>query len=866
MEYSPISVGSNDSGYVSNFGWGCDLPSSSYDGSHLHWKSFRQHVLEPHRIRIADSTPRDTLPDSFLALVEAGVKDVSRFESQAAAFREQVASGRAFGPSPLFPPNAIPPSNKAQGLAQCMLPAFSREPLPPRVTQHGGPLYELSVPRSSLGCGFSASALTGEELQRVPAFMVPTGTDINYDTGHITPDTPIYSPFLTFTRSFGVKELFLEAANNQCAIAGTWCLRAMHLLQTAAFPREIPGPSPLAFSCVIDNTFAIINLHWLDERQYYCMSPLCKFDLSNPDHFLKFLVWIEAIGQWAMQNLLPLIKNALQKLFVREPSPVNMPPTPEEFPIFLRLNTNPSPAEVILQSVRTTFDNVPWQIDSAECTPISSSTASWGSPATNDIHFTYPIHSGTAAAAYTQRIASALEEIRDLSQQLHILKRNFHNATNSTQSELGAVKTTLASVLCKQSGTSGGVGLNLVGSTEVWHKAGAVYTVPHTPAAAASLEGLKLPPSRPLPLKLMKPDSNSECEGSSVTSLGRSLPSSSNTAGTENEIPTPLPTSRRVTPPTPYTPYTLVPPPPPPEHSSRSLFKWSAMTLSAHMVASLIPVMSLRIIVLGMITEAAWLSFSSPHYGVSWEWIMRDLLRRLSPTSIPEHLNSLTTLVPDLTEDLLSSVDQPLQTARCGKTARDYLLCDYNRDGDSYRSPWSNEFYPALPAAAAEDAPYPSDRVRRLEVEANYAFDVYRQMYYEGGVGSVYLWDLTDGFAGVVLLKKQVGANDAADVSASASPSAGHYKLTSTVILHLARSPSGAKDDSMTLAGSMTRQVEADLVLVEDMEGKMRNMLQEVYFGKAKDVVGDVRSIQPLSGVNRDRDTQREVMQSMNAR
>ena len=26
--------------------------------------------------------------------------------------------------------------------------------------------------------------------------------------------------------------------------------------------------------------------------------------------------------------------------------------------------------------------------------------------------------------------------------------------------------------------------------------------------------------------------------------------------------------------------------------------------------------------------------------------------------------------------------------------------------------------------------------------------------YYEGGVSSVYLWDLDDGFAGVVLLKK----------------------------------------------------------------------------------------------------------------
>jgi hypothetical protein len=53
----------------------------------------------------------------------------------------------------------------------------------------------------------------------------------------------------------------------------------------------------------------------------------------------------------------------------------------------------------------------------------------------------------------------------------------------------------------------------------------------------------------------------------------------------------------------------------------------------------------------------------------------------------------------------------------------------------------------------------------------------------------------------------------------------------------------------------MVRQVEADMAveddtshvanigkMVEDMELKMRNLLQEVYFGKAKDVVGDLRS------------------------
>lgn len=129
--------------------------------------------------------------------------------------------------------------------------------------------------------------------------------------------------------------------------------------------------------------------------------------------------------------------------------------------------------------------------------------------------------------------------------------------------------------------------------------------------------------------------------------------------------------------------------------------------------------------------------------------LIRDLLRRLSPRDTKQNLNHITTLVPDLTEDLLASVDQPLEVRRCARSQRDYLLCDYNRDGDSYRSPWSNEFDPPL-----DDGTVPSERVRKLEVAANEAFDVYRELYYEGGVGSVYFWDLDDGFAGVVLLKK----------------------------------------------------------------------------------------------------------------
>jgi hypothetical protein len=40
----------------------------------------------------------------------------------------------------------------------------------------------------------------------------------------------------------------------------------------------------------------------------------------------------------------------------------------------------------------------------------------------------------------------------------------------------------------------------------------------------------------------------------------------------------------------------------------------------------------------------------------------------------------------------------------------------------------------------------------------------------------------------------------------------------------------------------------------------MRNLLQEVYFGKARDVVGDLRSMRSLSEVEGDKKQHREVM------
>ncbi|CAL8337021.1 unnamed protein product [Lota lota] len=256
-----------------------------------------------------------------------------------------------------------------------------------------------------------------------------------------------------------------------------------------------------------------------------------------------------------------------------------------------------------------------------------------------------------------------------------------------------------------------------------------------------------------------------------------------------------------------------------------------------------------------------------------------DLMRRLPPQQIEKNLSDLIDLVPSLCEDLLSSVDQPLKIAKDKVVGKDYLLCDYNRDGDSYRSPWSNKYEPPI-----DDGAMPSARLRKLEVEANNAFDQYRDLYFEGGVSSVYLWDLDHGFAGVILIKKAgdgskkiKGCWDSihvVEVQEKSSGRTAHYKLTSTVMLWLQTTKAGS--GTMNLGGSLTRQMEKDETvgessphianigrLVEDMENKIRSTLNEIYFGKTKDIVNGLRSVQTLADKSKQEALKNDLMEAL---
>lgn len=54
-----------------------------------------------------------------------------------------------------------------------------------------------------------------------------------------------------------------------------------------------------------------------------------------------------------------------------------------------------------------------------------------------------------------------------------------------------------------------------------------------------------------------------------------------------------------------------------------------------------------------------------------------------------ENVNALCDLAPEYADDLLGNVDQPLKVLVDEEKGREFLGCDYNRDGDSFRFVYS---------------------------------------------------------------------------------------------------------------------------------------------------------------------------------
>ncbi len=119
-----------------------------------------------------------------------------------------------------------------------------------------------------------------------------------------------------------------------------------------------------------------------------------------------------------------------------------------------------------------------------------------------------------------------------------------------------------------------------------------------------------------------------------------------------------------------------------------------------------------------------------------------DYLNKISPTFINQESK----------RDISKYLVTPLSINKSDSLGL-FINSEFNHDGNSYRSPWSNEYFPDN-----EGHRILSNELRELEKQLNYLFKIYTQLYYNNNaISSVYIWEqgdsINNGFNCSVLIK-----------------------------------------------------------------------------------------------------------------
>jgi len=204
-----------------------------------------------------------------------------------------------------------------------------------------------------------------------------------------------------------------------------------------------------------------------------------------------------------------------------------------------------------------------------------------------------------------------------------------------------------------------------------------------------------------------------------------------------------------------------------------------------------------------------------------------NLMRRLPPNQVAKSLAGVGSLIEDekLKQQIFDQVDQPLEVETDTATGQQFLKHEYNRDGDSYRSPYSNTYFPPSPDATF----FPSEALLALEQKANALFATYVQLYYDFAISSVYFNDTdSQGFNACFLVKKELnneknikkGCWDAVHIVAcnlSAAPKAT-YRVFTTVMITVEKEDSSV--GQMGITGSCSRSSSEALTIPDSATGE----------------------------------------------
>ena len=146
-----------------------------------------------------------------------------------------------------------------------------------------------------------------------------------------------------------------------------------------------------------------------------------------------------------------------------------------------------------------------------------------------------------------------------------------------------------------------------------------------------------------------------------------------------------------------------------------------------------------------------------------------NIIRKMPVSKYKKSIEAVTNLIyeeDDLLNEFLQKIDQPADVFEDKSSV--FLTCEFNRDGDYYRSNVTNTYFPK-PEDKEEELSlrYPSKELREFEVKVNKAFSEYTKQYYGStALCSCFVWELEqsntntpsyeNGFCIGVVIKNQI--------------------------------------------------------------------------------------------------------------
>ena len=246
-----------------------------------------------------------------------------------------------------------------------------------------------------------------------------------------------------------------------------------------------------------------------------------------------------------------------------------------------------------------------------------------------------------------------------------------------------------------------------------------------------------------------------------------------------------------------------------------------------------------------------------------------SLSRVLPISKLEQNINAISSLVyndDDVLDSFLQKVDQPLII---NTQNGNFICCEYNREGDSYRYPGTNNYYPPL-----ENINPQNENLLDLEIKLNKLFKIYTKFYYsENAISSVFCYvideDNYDEFVVAVLISNTISNDDKntngkwessnlLTVNINRSDFEIKLNLISSVNVYLNASLKFGNNAKLCVSGSLTKNSEKNInykekdfnqdflidnigKMIEDLETRIRDEIEVIYFQKTTEIIDSIR-------------------------